>query len=289
MFRSHATLSASILCITLVIFSNAGIAAPAITWEVENGFRYFKRASDYREILRIYNSEKSAANPNPTALQLEIALEKAATQDGKFNGIEGKDRRLGWAASIYLHTCARQKDHMHRNCELEDHENYLEPKGTRIILHVEGVASGSCEWKIDGAVVGTGRCNDAENTGPLKPVTTRVSYNEKHGVTVTPSGGAAITGDITVRDILIVSFGDFGGEETPRSRWISRTRFPITPNRPATAAFRELSTVFRFDRPVRNSGATTPRTGPIHSAIARCIRSTPGPPCNTVSSTLTCR
>jgi hypothetical protein len=213
----RVTLSASTICLALMIASSAGIAAPGITWEVENGFRYFKRASDYREILRIYNSEKSAADPNPTALQLEIALEKAATQDGKFNGIEGNDRRLGWAASIYLHTCARQKDHMHRNCEMEDHESYLEPKGTRIILHVEGVASGNCEWKIDGAVAGTARCNDAENTGPAKPVTTKVSYNEKHSVTVTPSGGAAITGDLTVRDILIVSFGDSfsAGEGNP--------------------------------------------------------------------------
>jgi hypothetical protein len=214
---SRVTLSASTICLALMIASSAGIAAPAITWEVENGFRYFKRASDYREILRIYNSEKSAADPNPTALQLEIALEKAATQDGKFNGIEGNDRRLGWAASIYLHTCARQKDHMHRNCEMEDHESYLEPKGTRIILHVEGVGSGNCEWKIDGAVAGTARCNDAENTGPAKPVTTKVSYNEKHSVTVTPSGGAAITGDLTARDILIVSFGDSfsAGEGNP--------------------------------------------------------------------------
>src|SRR5450755_3331463 len=121
MFRNRAAISASTICFTLMILSNAGIAAPAITWEVENGFRYFKRASDYREILRIYNAEKSAANPKPTALQLEVALEKAAAQQGQFNGIEGRDRRLGWAASIYLHTCARQPDHMHRNCELEDH------------------------------------------------------------------------------------------------------------------------------------------------------------------------
>jgi hypothetical protein len=217
MFRSRATISASAICFSLMILSNTSVAAPIITWEVENGFRYFKRANDYREILRIYNSEKSAANPKPTALQLESALEKVAAQQGEFNGIEGNDRRLGWAASIYLHTCARQPDHMHRNCELEDHESYLEPKGTRIILHVGGVASGNCEWKIDGAVVGTAKCNDADNTGLLKPVTTKVSYNEKHSVTVAPSSGAAIVGEIIVKDILIVSFGDSfsAGEGNP--------------------------------------------------------------------------
>ena len=140
MFRIGTTISASAICLALMILPDAGLAAPAIGWEVENGFRYFKRVSDYREVLRIYNSEKSATNPKPTALQLEAALENAAAQQGKFNGIEGRDRRLGWAASIYLHTCARQPDHMHRNCELEDHESYLEPKATRIILHVEGIA-----------------------------------------------------------------------------------------------------------------------------------------------------
>jgi len=137
----RATISVPAICLALALFSNASMAAPTITWEVENGFRYFKRASDYREILRIYNAEKSATHANPTALQLEVALEKAAAEQGKFNDIEGRDRRLGWAASMYLHTCARQRDHMHRNCELEDHESYLEPKATRIILHVDGLAT----------------------------------------------------------------------------------------------------------------------------------------------------
>jgi hypothetical protein len=217
MLRSRSAISAFTICLITMFLSGAGMAAPAITWEVENGFRYFKRASDYREILRVYNAEKSDTNLNPTALQLEIALEKAAAQQGKFNGIEGSDRRLGWAASIYLHTCARQLDHMHRNCELEDGESYLEPKGTRIILHVEGVASGDCKWEIDGELVGNAKCNDADNTGHMKPVATKVSYGEKHSVVVTPSSGAALTGDLTVKDILIVSFGDSfsAGEGNP--------------------------------------------------------------------------
>ena len=213
----RATISVPAICLALALFSNASMAAPTITWEVENGFRYFKRASDYREILRIYNAEKSATHANPTALQLEVALEKAAAELGKFNGIEGSDRRLGWAASVYLHTCARQRDHMHRNCELEDHESYLEPKATRVILHVEGLASGNCEWKVDGEVVGTAKCNDAENNGLLKPVVTKVSYGEKHSVTVVPSSGEAISGEIVVKDILVVSFGDSfsAGEGNP--------------------------------------------------------------------------
>ena len=106
---------------------------------------------------------------------------------------------------------------MHRTCVLEDQESYLEPKATRIILHVEGIGSGDCEWKIDGTVAGTAKCNDADNTGALKPITAKLSYNEKHSVTVTPSGGALMTGDITVKDFLIVSFGDSfsAGEGNP--------------------------------------------------------------------------
>jgi hypothetical protein len=217
MFQSSIKVSLSAIFFAFVISANSAVAASNIVWEVENGFRYFKQASDYREVLRIYNAEKSLSNPTPSALQLEAALEKAAAQQRGFNGIEGSDRRLGWAASIYLHTCARQRDHMHRTCSLEGNESYIEPEHTNVILHVEGIASGSCEWKIDGVVVGTARCNDSENTGSEKPATIRISYNEKHSVSVAPSEAAAISGEITVRDILIVSFGDSfsAGEGNP--------------------------------------------------------------------------
>jgi hypothetical protein len=95
MLGNRATISAATICFALMVCTNAGVAAQTISWEIENGFRYFKRASDYREVLRIYNSEKSATNPKPTALQLEIALEKAAAQQREFNNIEGNDSGLG--------------------------------------------------------------------------------------------------------------------------------------------------------------------------------------------------
>ena len=53
--------------------SLAAAAADAkIEWEIENRFRYFKRASDFREIVKVYNKLKETSQ-RPTALQLEQA------------------------------------------------------------------------------------------------------------------------------------------------------------------------------------------------------------------------
>lgn len=187
---------------------------PAIRWEVENGFRYFKSANDYRNIVRIYRGLQ-ATSPLPSALQLERALEKATAVDNGFNGITGADRRLGWAASVYLNTCGRQKDHTHRSCELADGESYLQPKATSVILGVDGV-SGQCQWSIDGTPAGSAACSG--NDAAAKPLAAKVSYNDTHHITVTlPDGARTLSTDIVVRDILIVSFGDSfsAGEGNP--------------------------------------------------------------------------
>ena len=192
------------------------MAAPAIRWEVENGFRYLRNAKDFREIARIYKEEQRS-HPQPSALQLELALERATSRDNGFNSVSGADRRLGWAASIYLNTCGRQRDHTHASCELTDNESYLEPKTTRVILHVDGIASGTCEWTVDGVRLGTASCNDVDDQGGAQPQVATVTYGVKHDVTVTPAGGGSIAGEILVKDILIASFGNSysSGEGNP--------------------------------------------------------------------------
>src|SRR5262249_16226138 len=110
---------AALLVLSSPCFAALAAAAEAkIEWEIENRFRYFKRASDFREIAKVYDALKQAT-PRPTALQLERALEQA-TIDGKFNGITGGDIRNGWAASIFLHTCGRGPHHDHASCELNN-------------------------------------------------------------------------------------------------------------------------------------------------------------------------
>jgi hypothetical protein len=194
----------------------ASAATPAISWEVENGFRYFKRASDFRALARIYSEEKTRY-PNPTALQIEQALENAVLDpSGRFNNIGGNERRLGWAASIYTETCGKQADHTHASCEMENKEPYLEPKTTNVILRVDGIPSGPCEWSIDGVALETVNCNEGDSGGG-KPLVARVAYDVPHSVQVKPAGGEVLTTTIVVRDILIASFGDSfsSGEGNP--------------------------------------------------------------------------
>jgi hypothetical protein len=197
--------------------SAASAATPTIRWEVENGFRYFKRASDFREMAKTYDEEKKN-NPKPTVLQLERAIENKVLNE-KFNDISGADRRLGWAASIYLDTCGRQEDHTHASCETGDKEPYLEPKSTNIILHIDGIASGTCEWRVDDVVLKTTNCNRKDDPPEIaaKPLVARVTYNAMHRIDVKPSGGDTITANLVVKDILIASFGDSfsAGEGNP--------------------------------------------------------------------------
>ncbi|SDT02301.1 hypothetical protein SAMN05444158_4080 [Bradyrhizobium canariense] len=51
-------------------------ATPTISWEIENRFRYFTRASDFQNIADVYNSLKTAQNTKPSTLQLERAAGK---------------------------------------------------------------------------------------------------------------------------------------------------------------------------------------------------------------------
>src|ERR1700722_10588730 len=109
---------------------------PVIRWEIENRFRYFKKASDFREIARVYGGLKTAENLQPSALQLEQALEREVIQKN-FNGINGNDRLDGWAASIVDNTCGRELNHTHSSCQMQNGDRYLEPVTANIILYVD--------------------------------------------------------------------------------------------------------------------------------------------------------
>lgn len=199
----------SFLLVSFELSTTAFAAGPAIEWEIENRFRYFKRASDFREIARVYNQIKTAKTPKPTALDLEKALEKETLQ-GTFNKITGGDIRNGWAASIFLHTCGRRPDHRHASCKMDNGDDYLNPQRANLILRAKGISSGSCEWWIDNKIVDTKPCDK-------EAVAKDVSYNQQHLLKVQPSAGAAISANIILKDALILSLGDSfsAGEGNP--------------------------------------------------------------------------
>src|SRR5689334_22502694 len=177
----------------------ADTAEVKINWEIENRFRYFKRASDFREIAKVYATLKQTT-PKPTALQLERALERA-TNDGKFNGITGGDIRNGWAASIFLHTCGRGPHHDHASCELDNGDAYLNPRRANLILRLTNPADGPCEWLLDGAAVAAKPCS-AEVTA------SNVTYDQQHVLEVHTTSQGTISSNIVLKDALILSFGD---------------------------------------------------------------------------------
>ena len=84
---------------------------PSIRWEVENRFRYFKRASDFREIAKVYDDLKTADNSRPSALQLERALERSAIRAGLLDG---------WFAKVFEQTCGREPTHKYSSCTVQN-------------------------------------------------------------------------------------------------------------------------------------------------------------------------
>lgn len=177
---------------------------PQIRWEIENRFRYFKKASDFRAFVAVYDELKKN-NPAPSVLDMEHALEKGA--------LPGSNPRDGWAASIYKDTCGRQPDHTHSSCRTGDDEPYLIPVSSmtaNLFLYGDSFGTATCEWRIDGEVVDTKPCGTRVSA-------TKIKYNVDHQLEVRPSPGTPQSIVIKLTDILIVSFGDSfsAGEGNP--------------------------------------------------------------------------
>jgi hypothetical protein len=191
---------------------------PAIGWEVENRFRYFQKASDFRAIAKVYESIKTVANPFPSNLQLERTLEQKVV-DGTLVGLNRLDKHDGWAASIVENTCGREKEspgqkkrHDHRNCKMENGDDYLAPSKANLLVHVEGVTASSCAWWMDGVLVKTSKCDKS-----VVEKIENVKYGETHTLELRPSNGPSIKIQIVIQDALIMSFGDSfsAGEGNP--------------------------------------------------------------------------
>jgi hypothetical protein len=173
-----------------------------IRWEIENRFRYFKKTSDFRAIAKVYDQLKTPQNPKPSVLLLEQSLEK--------QGLPGGDPINGWAANIFENTCGVEPDHTYASCQMENGDHYLQPVTANLILYADGFGTNTCEWLIDDAAVATVPCN--------QPATAKnIKYDVRHKLEVQPTGGAPQSVDITLKDILLVSFGDSfsAGEGNP--------------------------------------------------------------------------
>jgi hypothetical protein len=187
-----------------VVLTPAFAGGPGIRWEIENRFRYFKKASDFRAFVAVYDQLKKSS-PTPSVLDMERALENGA--------LPGSNLHDGWAASIYKDTCGRQPDHTHSSCRTTNDEPYLVPVSSmtaNLILYADGFDAATCEWRIDGVVVDTKLCG-------TPAMATKVQYGVDHQLEVRPSSGTPQSMTIKLSDVLIVSFGDSfsAGEGNP--------------------------------------------------------------------------
>jgi len=196
-------------CCTLVpvIWMPPAFAAdPGIQWEIDNRFRYFKDASDFRDIADKYAElQKSSDNAKPTVLAFERELEKY--------GLPGSNMHNGWAAGIFENTCGWLTDHRYSSCKMENNKPYLAPTSSMVanlILHTIGIGTDTCEWLIDDTTIAKQPCD-----GPA--IAKNVKYDVEHKLEVRPSSGAPQSVKIVLKDILIVSLGDSfsAGEGNP--------------------------------------------------------------------------
>ncbi len=188
--------------IFLICIPRAVASGPGIRWEIANRFRYFY-TSDFRKIAEVYEGLKTTDNLRPSALQLELALERKAIDKGSLDG---------WFADVFKNTCKTEATHTHAGCKMENGDGYLEPMTADVILNADGIDSEKCEWRIDDTVVEEKTCKGA--------VAHNVKYSGSHEIKLTPSNGAPLTSTIALKDILIVSFGDSfsSGEGNPEKK-----------------------------------------------------------------------
>jgi len=181
-------------------------SSPNIRWEIENRFRYFKKASDFRQIAQIYDELKTVRNNKPTVLQLEQALEQSVIR-GK---IHGSDTFNGWAASVFENTCGLEVDHRYSTCKMENGDSYLTPITANLILYADGISTGNCQWLVDDVIVDTKPCNQPATAANVK-------YDTSHKLGLRPSSGSEVSTQIQLKDFLLISFGDSfsAGEGNP--------------------------------------------------------------------------
>lgn len=171
----------------------APAVAPAIQWRLENTFRMFKRPEDTDAMRTAYRTLATELGRAPTVLELEQRL---ATATGGW----------GWAENLVGHVvqdaCWYRRD--------EACSPYARPTSHRVQVSL-GDQTGACIWQLDG------KPTAAEPTPCGTPVTLEVPYPDGADVTAIVDGAQVAATRITVRDLLIVGFGDSfaSGEGNP--------------------------------------------------------------------------
>ncbi|SEC39896.1 hypothetical protein SAMN05444161_1062 [Rhizobiales bacterium GAS191] len=210
-------------CLVLGLgFQSPSWATPQIMWSVDNGLRFLQRASDYQAVRKVYDSLQTAGNPKPTALQLERTLQ-TSWEEGGLKLSSNASPRSGWAAGVVEHSCGYERHQdvdgfkdSYKGCKTFDAQNYINPTSVAVSALVEGIATStgaarepSCAWALNGQEPVKQDCKE--------PFGFRVDYDRPNTLEVSIDGASPIPTTISVKDILIVGFGDSfaSGEGNP--------------------------------------------------------------------------
>ncbi len=177
------------------------MAAPQISWRVENPFRFFTDAADaemHRATYRALGPEERMA----PVLSAERTL--AARHDD------------GWAATMVKKTCWTAAQNKF-TCQAYD--DYMNPSSHIAVASMAGLdeaATLSCTWLT--APKGGGEIRGKAVTQPCnEPVSFEIPYPAGIGIKVEIGGREIAAADIKVRDILVAAMGDSfaSGEGNP--------------------------------------------------------------------------
>ena len=165
-----AFIRAFVLTFIMIGAGGASMAAPTVTWEVENRFPFFRKPLHFRDIADVY--AKLGLTGSVTALALEQELVKIAADetyaDGGFfkNTRKAPDldlERNGWASAFFLNTCysSNRRDNglCDVNRELGDY-GFLDQMQSTILFRARDLSPQdsvrTCEWRLSqGPATGT--------------------------------------------------------------------------------------------------------------------------------------
>jgi hypothetical protein len=178
----------------------ASLGPVTIRWRVANPFRFFADPAD-TDVHRATYLALSPSELRSPVLSAERALSRRHED--------------GWAETMYKSTCWSAENNRHL---CPDKGDYINPSSHEIIATAVGIADPdvNCTWLT--APKGGPRVRGKAVTIPCgQPIRLDVPYPAGLGVTIEVGNREVAREDITVRDILIVGFGDsFGsGEGNP--------------------------------------------------------------------------
>ncbi len=187
-------------------FPAATLAAAAISWRVENPFRFFTDPAD-TEVHRATYAALTLEERQKPILSAERALSARHEE--------------GWAATMYRKTCWNWSASQFE-CPA-DQQQYINPKTHTVVVEIKGMPEAQsastveCAWTMTARATRKAQREQAVTQSCAEPIKFDVPYPDGGEVAVEIGGVEIAKTDIRVRDLLIAGMGDsFGsGEGNP--------------------------------------------------------------------------